>query len=158
MINFHNDSKGDISGYYGLYWFSSFSCFISASRCHFNVPNFYLELKNRSLWKFSIPLLISFLIVMFLTFFCGFSVYLTFGDNVQPNILDGLKNDQTGGIARIMMSIVLIATYPLLFFPIKRSLKTLVFEKNNNKKVKIFLKYPILKHFIFLIVTIIKRI
>ena len=156
MINFHKNNRGNPSDYYGLYWFASFSCFVSASRCHFNVPNYYVELKNRNLYHFAVPLLISFVIVMCLTFICAFCVYLTFGEEIAPNILDSLHdNDATSAVARIMMSIVLIATYPLIFFPIKRSLKTLVFEQDNRRKRLIFLQHPMLKSFLFAFVTFI---
>ena len=146
---------------YIWYWLSSFSVFVACFNTHFNCPALYGELKNKTQIKYINISTISFIITLFLNLLTGICGYFTFGINLNENILDTLNYGLIVGIARLIMTLTIIGTYPLLFWNIKISINNLFLYKNitniNHTKIKKMpRKYTCLcsKIFIYFIVTI----
>ncbi|CAE8617501.1 unnamed protein product [Polarella glacialis] len=88
----------------------------SAYICHYNAPKYYQELKDRSMRRFYLTVLLGFG-GSTLIYLVGFtSSFLTFGGHSSSFIFNNYAS--TDGLfvaARAIMSFVIICTYPLLF-------------------------------------------
>jgi amino acid permease len=83
---------------------------------HYNVPRYYYELKARTLYKFTLIAILAFTLVMILYLFTAISGYLLFGANTDGDILSNFSDsDILALIARVALSCVILACYPLAF-------------------------------------------
>ena len=128
-MNFHSKIDKE-NKHYLWFWLESFSIFAATFNCHFNIPDFYGELKYRNIENFRSILRISFFVVTLINVFLCICAYLTFGSGIEQDCLNSLNHDSyVVGIARLTMVLALVGTYPLLFFQIKHSLHYTLFYK-----------------------------
>ena len=60
----------------------------------------------------------------------GLAGYFVFGDGVEQNIMDSLGSTLCVGMARLIMTVTVVGTYPLLFWNIKVSTSNLFLYRN----------------------------
>ena len=97
---------------------------------HYNAINYYKELDNSTIEKYTGAIQKGFLVAM--TVFIGmmFFGYLIFGTTVQPLILNNFHrtDDLLATFARLATGLAITFAYPLMFAGLKTSLKSLFFN------------------------------
>mmetsp|Transcript_27804 Transcript_27804/g.45857 ORF Transcript_27804/g.45857 Transcript_27804/m.45857 type:complete len:562 (+) Transcript_27804:22-1707(+) len=158
----HNSASTESSNgrWYGWYWLSSFSVFVACFNTHFNCPALYGELKHKTPSKYIKISSISFILVLVINFIIGLCGYFAFGTDCDENILDTLNHGLIVGVARFIMTLTIIGTYPLLFWNIKISINHLLLYKSvtnptHTRIKKVRRKYTCgcSKFFVYLLVT-----
>lgn len=63
----------------------------------------------------------------------GFAGYLTYGENVEGNILNNYPQTTTIGILRVALSFAITFSYPLVSYPARECFSTLLFGKSPDE-------------------------
>ena len=94
--------------------------------CHYNVPRYYYELKDRSpgrMWMTSIG---STSVILFLYLTVSLSGYLLFGKDTAGNILLNFEHDSIPPtIARIGLGVGIVCHFPIAYFAVRTNLHSL---------------------------------
>lgn len=94
--------------------------------CHYNVPRYYCELKDRSpgrMWMTSIGAIS---IILFVYLIMGLSGYLMFGMDTEGNILRNFSHDAfLPTISRFGLGCGLVFHFPIVYFAIRTNLHQL---------------------------------
>ena len=94
--------------------------------CHYNVPRYYYELKDRSpgrMWMTSIG---ATSVILFLYLVVSLSGYLKFGDATEGNILKNFAHDSIAPtIARIGLGLGIVCHFPIAYFAVRTNLHQL---------------------------------
>lgn len=93
---------------------------------HFNSPEFYKELRDRSFKKYATICAFTFLVVIIFNTLIGLCGYFLVGDGVQQNILNSLPNTISEAFARLAVGISVTGSYPLIFQATRSSLLSLM--------------------------------
>ena len=105
---------------------------------HYNAINYYKELKNRSLRRYSVAIVLGygFAVAVFIAMMC--SGYLLFGASAQPLILNNFhrSKDIFASLARMATGLAIVFAYPLMFAGLKSSLYNLVPSSWTHSKSK----------------------
>eukprot|EP01084_Bolivina_argentea_P144825 254007_1 len=118
-----------------LFWLESFGIFTAAYFAHFNAASLYEELTDRSVSKMLKTSWISFVITALINFLMAIPAYLQFGQDTPQNIIAALSGNIVG-VLRILMALMMIASYPFLFWNSKISLRNLIFFTSNGIRRK----------------------
>eukprot|EP00479_Gromia_sphaerica_P006553 TRINITY_DN189_c0_g1_i2.p1 TRINITY_DN189_c0_g1~~TRINITY_DN189_c0_g1_i2.p1 ORF type:complete len:316 (+),score=47.99 TRINITY_DN189_c0_g1_i2:261-1208(+) len=103
--------------------FSTIGIIILSFVCHYNLPSFYKELKQRSIPRYKKVVLIAFISIT--TIFAIFSLagYLMFGQDTEGNILN--SNFTTDlvyiDVVRVAMTICVLFCFPIVFHAVRIS-------------------------------------
>ena len=94
--------------------------------CHYNVPRYYYELKNRSpgrMWMTSIG---ATSIILFVYLVVSLSGYLLFGEDTKGNILLNFSHDSIPPtVARIGLGLGIICHFPITYFAVRTNLHSI---------------------------------
>ncbi|KAL0207070.1 hypothetical protein P9112_012781 [Eukaryota sp. TZLM1-RC] len=120
------DSPGPV-----VYWDFSPKMFLAiplmavSFTAHYNVPNLYKELHNRSPKRFAAVVFIS--VTCCITLFAVIASfgYLSFTNKTDGDILNNYHDDLLADIARAGLSFTLAFSYPLVCFALRRSIENM---------------------------------
>ena len=88
--------------YFSSNIFVTFAVVSFTFTAHFNAPDLYMEMKNRSLKKFIVATVCGFGIACFFDGLLGVCGYLLFGSDVSQNLLDSVDKDILGNSLRCL--------------------------------------------------------
>jgi len=112
--------------------FKTIALFNGSFSAHYNAPNFYAELKDRSFKRFAQCALISFAIGTALFTVFGLVGYGRFGDEVMGNILKGYDEDSTlVQLCWLAMGLSTVFVYPHAFQRMRASFCAIVGKDEN---------------------------
>jgi len=90
---------------------------------HYNVPRFYMELKDRSIPRFTIAVGWSFGLAAVILILIAGAGYLTFGEHSSPYILNNYSpDDPLATASRIGVFLSTLLMYPIAFFGVRDGL------------------------------------
>eukprot|EP01084_Bolivina_argentea_P202287 345662_1 len=119
-----------------LNYFKSIPTFIFAFGCQINTFGVVNELKNATVTRMNIIILISMIFVFILYSLVGYIGYFTYGDNNKSNLVVAYpSNHEAILVARILLSIAIIFSYPVIMQPCKHSCAALFFRVENASKL-----------------------
>ncbi|XP_064417643.1 sodium-coupled neutral amino acid transporter 4 isoform X1 [Latimeria chalumnae] len=111
--------------------------------CHPEVLPIYSELKDRSRKKMQMVSNISIATMLFMYLTAGLFGYLTFYDQVEPELLHTYTRLQTSGTLLLMVRLAVLTavalTVPIVLFPIRSSITTLLFASQEFSWIRHFL-------------------
>lgn len=113
-------TSDELSGQFDV-WHWNMGLFIVFNLCgkslavHYLLPGMYKSLRNRSVNKMSLLIMLAFVIVTILYISFAVCAYYLFGDTSKPDIIQNLDDGVETAVSRLAMLISLTATYPLLF-------------------------------------------
>lgn len=93
----------------------------AAYTAHFNAPDFYRELRNRSMQKYVWICGASFLCIFVLNSIIGLSGYFLVGYGVTENVLNSMRSTIPSTFAYLAVGISVMGSYPILFQPVRAS-------------------------------------
>eukprot|EP01083_Nonionella_stella_P313775 1127844_1 len=134
-----------------LQFFEVTPFYLLAFGCAQNTLPISNEMHNRTLRRLNFVLLDTLSFVVCIYGLVGLSGYFTYGDLVKPNILKLYPRSNITALVRLCMAICVAFSYPLVLFPARRSLSTLIFKCNPKQlsAVKFYgITYPI-KEYVF---------
>ncbi|XP_070563292.1 sodium-coupled neutral amino acid transporter 7-like [Ptychodera flava] len=106
--------------------FVAFPVIFFAFQCHMSSVPVYCTLKKRTLREYSKVVGLAFTVIFTIYTVTGIYGYLTFGNSVQGDILMSYGSDDIKvTVARIMLVISLLATYPILHYCARAALQGL---------------------------------
>jgi len=112
------------------FWLSSFSVFVAAFNSHYNAPALFGELDGRSPAQFIRISTASFAFMVVINITMALTGYFVFGAEVEQNIIDSIGDTLCAALARLIMTVTIVGTYPLLFWNIKVSTSNLFLYRN----------------------------
>lgn len=121
--------KGDVryfKPYNASSMMSAFPLFVFAYTCHQNMFSLLNELKDKSSQNINKVIISAIGSAMFLYIFVGSTGYLTFGDNVQGNIIAMYPTSVSSTIGRIAIVILVTLSYPLQCHPARASINHII--------------------------------
>ncbi|GMM35902.1 aspartate/glutamate transporter [Saccharomycopsis crataegensis] len=124
-----NEIKGDVryfTPYSATSMFSAFPLFVFAYTCHQNMFSLLNELKDKSNGNINKVISSAICTAMFLYIFVGATGYLTFGDNVQGNIIVMYPAAISSTIGRIAIVVLVTLSFPLQCHPARASINHIV--------------------------------
>jgi amino acid permease len=86
----------------------------AAYNAHFTAPNFYRELKNRSMKKFTCICGVSYLCIMLVNSVIGLSGYFLVGYGVTENVLNSIRSSVPSTFAYLAVGISVMGSYPII--------------------------------------------
>eukprot|EP00736_Rhodelphis_marinus_P005580 Rmarinus@m.12621 len=106
--------KGDYRAFdWDLQTISAISIFVFGFTCHQNIFVIYNELKTPSLRRMDIVMALSVFSVFILYSTVAMFGYLTFGEEVEANVLDSYPSDNVVTIGRLAVALLVIFSFPL---------------------------------------------
>lgn len=102
--------------------FASFPIFVFAYTCHQNMFSLVNELENKSGKVINKVISCAIGIAMTLYIIVGLTGYLSFGDNVQPNVIVGYPQTTSATVGRVAIVILVMLSYPLQCHPARASI------------------------------------
>jgi len=119
--------------YMKLEIFKTIALFNGSFSAHYNAPNFYAELKDRSFKRFAQCALISFAIGTFLYTVFGLAGYGRFGDEVLGNILKGYNEESTlVQLCWLSMGLSTVFVYPHAFQRMRASFCAIIGKEETD--------------------------
>ncbi|CCH47131.1 Vacuolar amino acid transporter 5 [Wickerhamomyces ciferrii] len=117
--------------------FASFPIFVFAYTCHQNMFSLVNELDDKSNKNINKVIGSAIGIAMTLYILVGVTGYLSFGDNVEPNVIVGYSHAISSTIGRIAIVILVMLSFPLQCHPARASINHILFYfKQVEKKVR----------------------
>jgi len=86
----------------------------AAYNAHFNAPDFYRELRNRSMKKYTLICGASYLCIFIVNSVIGLSGYVLVGYGVTQNVLNSMRNSIPATFAYLAVGISVIGSYPII--------------------------------------------
>lgn len=86
----------------------------AAYNAHFNAPDFYRELRNRSMKKYTLICGASYLCIFIVNSVIGLSGYVLVGYGVTQNVLNSIKDSIPATFAYLAVGISVIGSYPII--------------------------------------------
>lgn len=102
--------------------FASFPIFVFAYTCHQNMFSLVNELEDKGGKTINKVIGASIGTAMVLYVVVGVTGYLSFGDNVQPNVIVGYPHSISSTVGRIAIVILVMLSYPLQCHPARASI------------------------------------
>lgn len=106
--------------------FASFPIFVFAYTCHQNMFSLVNELEDKSNKNINKVIVSAIGIAMTLYVLVGLTGYLSFGDNVEPNVIVGYSHAISSTIGRIAIAILVMLSYPLQCHPARASINHII--------------------------------
>ncbi|CAM9024623.1 unnamed protein product [Wickerhamomyces anomalus] len=106
--------------------FASFPIFVFAYTCHQNMFSLVNELEDKSSRNINKVIGSAIGIAMSLYIVVGLTGYLSFGDNVEPNVIVGYSHAISSTIGRIAIVILVMLSYPLQCHPARASINHII--------------------------------
>lgn len=120
-------------GLLGLNTLAAFPAMTLSFCGQFNSVNIYRELKDKSVTRMFMVVSMSILFVFTLNIVVGVCGYLTFGHIVASDVLLSLKKlpevELAAKVANVSIIIVLVCSYPLICFSLRRSVEALIWNQ-----------------------------
>jgi len=114
--------------------FASFPIFVFAYTCHQNMFSLVNELEDKSSKNINRVIGSAIGIAMSLYILVGLTGYLSFGDNVEPNVIVGYSHAISSTIGRIAIVILVMLSYPLQCHPARASINHIIHYFQQVKK------------------------
>jgi amino acid permease len=115
--------------------FASFPIFVFAYTCHQNMFSLVNELEDKSGKVINKVIGTAIGTAMTLYVIVGVTGYLTFGDNVQPNVIVGYPQTVSSTVGRIAIVILVMLSYPLQCHPARASINHIMHFFKHVKNV-----------------------
>lgn len=119
--------------------FASFPIFVFAYTCHQNMFSLVNELEDRGGKVINRVISTAIGTAMTLYLVVGITGYLSFGDNVEPNVIVGYPQTVSSTVGRIAIVILVMLSYPLQCHPARASINHIM---HYFKHVKVLSKKP----------------
>lgn len=111
-------------------FFKTVPIFIFAYECHTNLWPIRNEIQNPTLSRLTSVGVNTAIFCTAIYAVIGFAGYLTYGENVEGNILNNYPQTTTIGILRVALSFAITFSYPLVSYPARECFSTLLFGKS----------------------------
>lgn len=115
--------------------FESFPIFVFAYTCHQNMFSLVNELSDKSSKNINKVITTSIGIACSLYILVGTTGYLSFGDNVEPNVIVGYSHSLSSTVGRIAIVILVMLSYPLQCHPARSSINHILHYFKNFKEI-----------------------
>lgn len=114
--------------------FASFPIFVFAYTCHQNMFSLVNELEDKSSKNINKVIVSAIGVAMTLYVIVGLTGYLSFGDNVEPNVIVGYSHAISSTVGRIAIVILVMLSYPLQCHPARASINHIILYFHQVKK------------------------
>ncbi|KAH3666686.1 hypothetical protein WICMUC_005503 [Wickerhamomyces mucosus] len=114
---------------------ASFPIFVFAYTCHQNMFSLANELEDKSNENINRVISRSIGVAMLLYILVGITGYLSFGDNVEPNVIVGYSHSISSTIGRIAIVILVMLSYPLQCHPARASINHILHYFKHVKEI-----------------------
>ncbi|KAH3678168.1 hypothetical protein WICPIJ_008926 [Wickerhamomyces pijperi] len=115
--------------------FQSFPIFVFSYTCHQNMFSLVNELSDQSGRNINKVISMSIGIACALYILVGVTGYLSFGDNVEPNVIVGYSHSLSSTVGRIAIVILVMLSYPLQCHPARSSINHIIHYFQNFKEI-----------------------
>ncbi|TNJ30684.1 putative Amino acid transporter system N2 [Giardia muris] len=120
--------------------FTSFPLFTTAFCGHYNMPNIYYELKNRSISRMNWVTLITSIVTIVFNSTMSLFGYFAFTSAVKSDILKNIASLSNASvffyIANSAMILVIIFSYPLVTFGVRKAIESVAWPENRQVPYK----------------------
>ncbi|XP_077981127.1 sodium-coupled neutral amino acid transporter 7-like [Glandiceps talaboti] len=118
----HDPVKSQLSSWTDV--FVAVPVIFFAFQCHLSSVPIYCSLKKRTVAEYTKVVVLSYIVIFSVYTLTGVYGYLTFGDNVNANILLSYRSgDIKVTVARIMLVISILTAYPILHYCARAALQ-----------------------------------
>lgn len=137
--------------------FTAFPLFTTAFCGHYNSMNIYRELKDRSVRRMNITILITMVITTLFNSAMALFGYFAFTDSVASDILRNISQLPGASvyfqIANTAMILVMLFSYPLVSFGVSKAFQSLIWKPDQKVPFKWVLMFALLNVFVPTIVA-----
>eukprot|EP01060_Flectonema_neradi_P002076 TRINITY_DN11259_c1_g1_i1.p1 TRINITY_DN11259_c1_g1~~TRINITY_DN11259_c1_g1_i1.p1 ORF type:complete len:459 (+),score=62.24 TRINITY_DN11259_c1_g1_i1:67-1443(+) len=112
-----SDNAGSVEAFeQGAGVLQALSMLVFSYNFHYNMPTYYNDLQDRSVKKMIMIVIAVYVTVSTMYIVIGMSGYLLYGDKVKSNIIKSMADGTEVTIARIVLGVMIVFTYPVVQF------------------------------------------